>query len=405
MSEQKLAARLDVVRPSATVAIAQRATELRARGVDVISFGVGEPDFETPEHIRAAARVAVDRGSSHYTAVRGTAELRKAICADSLRRRGREHSLDEVVVSVGAKHALFNLALALFEPGDEVIIPAPYWVSYPEQVRLAGATPVVVETKAEQGYRLTPSLLAAALGSATKALIICTPCNPTGAAYGASHLCELADVVRRHSCWIIVDEIYADLVYDGFEHHSLLEVAPDLRERLIVVDGVSKTYAMTGWRIGWALAPKRVAKACDTIQSQATTSPTAVAQHAALAALTGAREPIEAMRRVFEERRNIIVQGLNDTPGISCRMPEGAFYAFADVRGLYGKRSGMGTGTEKVLADDVIVAEWLLDEARCAVVPGAAFGAAGHVRFSYATSNALIEEGLHRIRAAVAALG
>jgi aspartate aminotransferase len=396
-----LAKRLDRIQPSATVAIAQRARELRSQGVDVLSFSVGEPDFDTPEHIRQAAKEAVDQGVGHYTAVRGIPELREAICEDSWHRRGgQQHKPEEVVVSVGAKHVLFNLALALYDEGDEVIVPAPYWVSYPEQVRLAGAEPVVVPGREENGFCLTPHELEGAISDRTKALILCSPSNPTGAAYTPEQLRALADVAVRHSFWIIVDEIYGRLVYEGFDHRSLLEVAPELRDRLIIVDGVSKTFAMTGWRIGWMLGPEGVTKALDKLQGQSTTNPTAVAQHASRAALTGPQEPIEAMRQAFQVRRNDIVDGLNAIEGIHCRVPEGAFYAFANVQQLIGRKAQEGDELE----DDMAVARYLLEQARCAVVPGTAFGAPGYVRISYAASQEQIREGLRRIEEAVSAL-
>lgn len=399
-SSPPLAERLSRVKPSATVAIAQRARELQTQGVDVLSFSVGEPDFDTPAHIRAAAKKAIDDGATRYTAARGIPELREAICDRSKARRGGVvHDPSEVVVSVGAKHTLFNLALALYEEGDEVIIPSPYWVSYPEQVRLAGAEPVIVETTESDGFRLTPQKLAASITPKTKALLLCSPSNPTGAAYNAAQLRELADVCKGHSFWIIVDEIYGELVYEGFQQKSILEVAPELRERIIVVDGVSKTYAMTGWRIGWMLSPAHVAKACDKLQGQATTNPTAAAQFAAIAALTGPEEPAEEMRKAFEERRALILDGLSAIDGIRCRTPEGAFYAFANVDGLIGRKADGHT-----LEDDLAVAGYLLEKARCAVVPGTAFGAPGFLRISYAASTDVIHEGLKRIREAVAAL-
>ena len=397
---RSLATRLQSVQPSATLAISQRAAELRKKGIDVISFGVGEPDFQTPDHIREAAKRAIDEGASHYTAVRGLLKLREAICADSKKRRGGvTHTPDEVVVSVGAKHSLFNLALALFEDGDEVIIPAPYWVSYPEQVRMLGATPVVVETREEDGFVLDAAALERAITKRTKALILCTPSNPTGSAYTPAQLEAIAAVARKHDFWIVTDEIYARLVYGGFEQRSILELAPDLKDRLIVVDGVSKTYAMTGWRIGWILAPKGVCEAVDMVQSQSTTNPTAVAQYAAIAALEGPDTAFDAMHRTFDERRQVMVSGLNALPGIRCRMPEGAFYAFPSVAGLYGKKAGMHE-----LSDDIAVAKWLLEEARVAVVPGTPFGAPGYVRLSYATSTELIREGVKRIGDAIASL-
>ncbi len=395
-----LAERLSRVKPSATVAIAQRARELRDQGIDVLSFSVGEPDFDTPAHIREAAKTAIDEGATRYTAARGIPALREAICAASKARRGGvSHEPADVVVSVGAKHTLFNLALALYDEGDEVIIPSPYWVSYPEQVRLAGATPVIINTTESEGFRLTPEKLAAAITPKTKALVLCSPSNPTGAAYNPAQLRELADVCKGHSFWIIVDEIYGQLVYEGFQQKSILEVAPELRDRIIIVDGVSKTYAMTGWRIGWMLAPAHVAKACDKLQGQATTNPTAAAQYAAIAALTGPQEPVEQMRQAFEERRALIVGGLNDIEGISCLTPDGAFYAFANVEGLVGRKASGQT-----LEDDLAVAGYLLEEARCAVVPGTAFGAPGFLRISYAASKEVIAEGLRRMAAAIGAL-
>ncbi|MCA9581794.1 MAG: pyridoxal phosphate-dependent aminotransferase, partial [Myxococcales bacterium] len=357
-------------------------------------------DFETPAHVQDAARAALGKGSSHYTAVAGIPALRQAIVDDSKKRRGGQaHELDEVIVSVGAKHSLFNLALALLNPEDEVIIPAPYWVSYPEQVRLAGATPVIVSTSSKDRFRMSPLQLEAAVSEKTKALVLCTPSNPTGAAYTEAELRGLAEVIRKHNFWVIVDEIYAQLVYGGFQQKSLLEIAPDLRDRLLIVDGVSKTFAMTGWRIGWLLGPKEVVKACDKIQGQATTNPTAIAQHATIAALTGTQEPVEAMRRAFERRRTLLVEGLGKLPGFECAMPEGAFYAFPRIDALLGKKAG-----DRVLEDDVTFATWLLEEARCAVVPGTAFGAPGHLRISYATSEEQLEEGLRRMGQALAKL-
>lgn len=396
------AKRLSAVQPSATLAVTQRAAELKAKGVDVISFGVGEPDFETPAHVREAAKAAVDVGSSHYTRVRGIEPLLSAIAAESRRRRGGvEHDTTEIAVSVGAKHTLFNLAMILYEPGDEVLIPAPHWVSYPDQVSIFGGTPITLPTEERDGFRLQPDVLAAAITDKTKALILCSPSNPTGSAYTAEQLRALADVAKaRGDFWIIADEIYGELVYDGFDQRSILEVAPELKHRLIIVDGVSKTYAMTGWRIGWALAPAPVIKAIDKVQGQSTTNPTAVAQYAAAAALRGDKAPVETMRSAFAERRKAIVAGLNGIEGIRCREPEGAFYAFPNVQALIGRKAG-----GQAITDDLALTQFLLEEARCAVVPGSAFGAPGYVRLSYATSMQNIENGIARIRDAVAKLG
>jgi aspartate aminotransferase len=396
----RFAQRLDVVQPSATLAVSARAAALRAQGRTVYPFGVGEPDFDTPVHVRDAAKLALDKGATRYTAVSGTPELRKAIAEESTRRRGVPCTPDQVVVGVGAKHVLFNLALALYEPGDEVIIPAPYWVSYPEQVRLAGAEPVIVDTKEEDGFRMSPAQLEKALGPKTKAVILCTPSNPTGSAYGEKELRALVEVMAKHDAWLIVDEIYASLVYDGFKATSALTLAEgDARSRVIVVDGVSKTYAMTGWRIGWSITPPALAKAMDVVQSQSTTNPAAVAQAAAVAAISGPQESVEAMRKRFEARRNLMVERLRAIPGVKCRTPEGAFYAFADFRALLGLASKHGKSGK--LENDLEIATFLLEEAGCAAVPGSAFGAPGYLRFSYATSEENIEKGLAAAKAAV----
>ena len=392
-----LARRLDVVQPSVTLAMNQRAADLRAKGADVFSFGVGEPDFEPPQFVLDAARDALSTSVSKYTAVTGIASLKQAICARTTQIRGWTPKPSQVTVAIGAKHSLFNLAIALYEPGDEVVIPAPYWVSYPEQVKLCGATPVIVETSVESGFKMTPEAFGKALGPKTKAVILCTPSNPTGSAYTESELRALVDVWKTKSdAYLIVDEIYADLVYDGFKHVSAATMAGDAMDRLIVVDGVSKTYAMTGWRIGWSIAPERVAKALDTVQGQSTTNATAIAQHAALAALTGPQTAVEEMRQTFEKRRGVMVEGLRSIAGVKCHMPEGAFYAFADMRSLYGI-----VYKGKPIENDEEVAFFLLDEAKVAAVPGGAFGAPGYLRFSYATNEERIRGGIAAIKKAI----
>ena len=393
----RLAQRLDVVQPSATLAVSARAAALRAQGRTIYPFGVGEPDFDTPAHIRDAAKLALDEGHTRYTAVTGTAALKKAIAARSAAVRSVPCAPEQVVVSVGAKHALFNLALSLYEAGDEVICPAPYWVSYPEQVRLVGATAITPETREDEGWLLSPDALSKALTPKTKAVILCTPSNPTGSAYSEAKMRALLEVLAPHDCWLIVDEIYASLVYDGFKHVSALTLASEkLRERILVIDGVSKSYAMTGWRIGWSITPVPLAKALDVVQSQSTTNPAAVAQAAAVAALTGPQDSIEVMRKRFELRRTRMVDGLRRIPGVTCRAPEGAFYAFADCRALYGIEFG---GAK--IGDDLAIAKFLLEEAGCAAVPGSAFGAPGYLRFSYATSEENIDAGLAAAKAAV----
>ncbi len=391
-----LAARLSVVAPSVTLAMNAKAAELRNKGVDVVAFGVGEPDFDPPRFVLDAAKRAIDEGASKYTAVTGIPALKKAICASTERRRGYAPKPEEVCVSVGAKHALFNVGLALYEPGDEIIIPAPYWVSYPEQVRMLGAEPVIVETREADGFRMTPEAFAKALTPKTKAVIICSPSNPTGSAYSKSEWSALLEVFAKHDAWLVVDEIYADLLYEG-AHTSPPALRPDLRDRMVMIDGVSKSYAMTGWRIGWSIAPTRVSKAIDIVQGQSTTNATAVAQYAALAALEGPQDEVKVMRDAFEKRRAVMVEGLNSLPGVTCRTPEGAFYAFAECSGLYGIPFRGST-----LKTDEDIAFWLLEEAHVASVPGGAFGAPGYVRFSYATSEERIKLGIENIRAAIA---
>ncbi|MGH7434762.1 MAG: pyridoxal phosphate-dependent aminotransferase [Polyangiaceae bacterium] len=393
-----LASRLSVVAPSVTLAMNARAQEMKAKGVDVFAFGVGEPDFEPPAHVLEAAKRAIDAGCSKYTAVTGIAPLKQAICEATERMRGWSPKPENVCVGVGAKHALFNLALALYEPGDEVVIPKPFWVSYPEQVRIVGATPVLVDTREDEGWKVSPKALEAALTPKTKAVILCTPSNPSGIAYTEAETAALVDVLRKHNCWLIVDEIYAELVYDGLRFVSAAKLAPDLRDRIIVVDGVSKTFAMTGWRIGWAIAPAPLIKALDLVQGQSTTNASAVAQYAALAALKGPTDEFAQIRAKFQSRRDAMVEGLRSVPGIQCRKPEGAFYCFADCRGLYGLE-----WNGKPIATDEDVAFFLLDKAHVAAVPGGAFGAPGYVRFSYAASEERLRAGAAAMRAAVEA--
>lgn len=396
----KLAARMGRMAESATAAMFRRVAELRQQGVDVISMAVGEPDAPPPPHVREAMKRAIDEGAHRYTEVSGMRSLREAIVADSLRRRGVAHTPDEVVVSAGAKHTLFNLAQVLFDHGDEVVIPTPAWVSYAEQARLCGATPVLVPCAESDNFLVRPEALAAALSARTKAVILCTPSNPTGAAYDARALAAIADVLRGSSALAIVDEIYGELLYDGRERTSLLSVAPDLRERIVIVDGVSKRFAMTGYRVGWGLMPRALARACEAIQSQATTSISAPSQLAAQAALRAADPDasVRAMRDELSLRRDFLVRELSQIDGLRVRRPDGAFYLFVSVHGL------LGPATSRGFADDVAVADYLLDVARVATVPGSAFLAPGYLRLSYATAQRDLERAASRIAEAIAAL-
>ena len=397
MTNLRIAKRLDAVRPSPTLAITARAAELKAAGIDVLPFSAGEPDFPTPEHIRAAACKAIDEGFTKYTAVAGIPELRKAIAANIGARFGVEYKPNEIAACVGAKHALFNIAYALYEPGDEIVIPAPYWVTYPEHARLAEATPVIVPTTAATKYKMRPEDLARVMGPKTRAVLLCTPSNPSGMAYDEAELRALADVIRPTNALIITDEIYAALTYGGFQHRSFVSVAPDLKDRVLLVDGVSKTYAMTGWRIGWVAGAKPYIDAIVTVQSQSTSNPTSVAQKAALEALTGSQDCVAEMRTKFERRRTLMIEGLRAIAGVECLWPDGAFYAFPDFSAVIA-----GLDPAAGVTNDTQLAALLLEKARVAVVPGEAFGAPGHLRLSYATGEATITEGLRRIREALA---
>jgi aspartate aminotransferase len=395
----KLARRVGRIQPSPTLAMAARAKALAAQGIDVIDFGVGEPDFDTPDTIKDAAIAAIRAGFTKYTPPSGTEELKQAIVARFAADRGLQYKTNEIVVSCGAKHTLYNLAQALFEEGDEVIIPAPYWVSYPDQALLNDATPVFVTTTATGGFILDPKQLDAAITPRTKALILNSPSNPTGAGYTTAQLEALAEVVLRRGLIVISDEIYGEIVYDGFRHVSIASLSPEIKARTIVVDGVSKTYAMTGWRIGYAAGPAAVMSAVATMQSQSTSNPASISQKAAVAALTGPRTSVDHMVAEFAARRNEMVRRLSAIPGVTCFRPQGAFYAFPHVASYYGKRAGSTT-----ITDSNALATYLLDEGRIAVVAGAGFGADGHVRLSYATSMEKIHAGLERMKTALAKL-
>ncbi|MDB4971202.1 MAG: aspartate aminotransferase [Myxococcales bacterium] len=360
----------------------------------MIAFGVGEPDFDTPEHIKDAAIAAMKKGCGKYTAVSGTPELRAAAAADLNAAHGTAHTAESVIVSVGAKHSLFNLFMAMLDDGDEVIVPSPCWVSYPEIVAMAGGKPVLVETSPDDGYQLHYESLARAVTPKTRAIVLNSPTNPTGAVYGKEAMEAVARVLRENKeVYAVTDDIYRKLVY-GVEWLSLPRVAPDLADRVILVDGVSKTYAMTGWRIGFTAGPKELIKAMDTLQGQSTTNAAAVAQAAAVAALTGAQDSVLAMHGEFDKRRHAMVEGLRAIPKVKLHEPRGAFYCFPDVSAYVGGK----------VKDDVALAEWLLDKGRVAVVPGSGFFAPGFIRLSYATSMANVNEGVKRIGEALALL-
>ncbi len=396
----RLAARMGRVKPSVTLAVTIREKKLRASGVDVVSFGAGEPDFDTPDHIKAAARAALDDPEvSNYTVVQGTPALRRAIADDLRRAHGVDYPLEQIIVSSGAKQGLFNLFLALLDHGDEVIVPAPYWVSYPDQVLLAGGIPVVVDTRAEDGFVLDPAALAAAITPRTRALVLNTPSNPTGAVYRRDQLEPIAALCREHDLLVVSDDIYRSLVYADAEYASIVSL-PGMAEHTAVVDGVSKAYAMTGWRIGFTAAPAPLIAAMAMIQGQSTTGPNHLAQIAATAALTGPQECVAEMRRAFDQRRQVMVGRLRAIPGLGCSEPKGAFYALPEVTAYLGKQTADG----RRIDDDVALADYLLVTGRVAVVPGSAFGAPGHLRLSYATSLADVERGCDRIAEALAAL-
>jgi len=381
--------------PSPTLAITAKARALRARGIDVISFGAGEPDFDTPERIKAAAVRALREGQTKYTDAAGIAELRAAVCHKLRRDNGLEYEPGQVVISCGAKHALYNLSAVLFEAGDEVLIPSPYWVSYPEQVRLVDAMPVPVPTDEARGFALDAERLRAAVTPRTRAVILNSPNNPTGAVFAREALEAVAVLALERGLWVISDECYEALAYEG-RVPSAAALGPEARARTVVVNTCSKAYAMTGWRIGYAAGPAEIIRAMADFQSQCTSNPSSIAQWAAVEALTGPQDEVAKMVGEFDRRRRAIVEGLNRIPGVSCAMPQGAFYVFPEVSGLFGRRWG-----DRALGGSADVAAFLLEEARVAVVPGLDFGSDRHIRLSYATGLEAIQEGLARMAAAV----
>lgn len=383
------------VAPSATVAITQKARVLAAEGRDIIALSAGEPDFDTPQNVRDAAKRAMDEGKTRYTNVDGIAELKEAVAAKFRRDNGLDVTAADCFVGSGGKQIIFNALLATLNPGDEVVVPVPYWVSYPEIVRLCGAEPVLARADASTGFKLTPEALDAAISAKTKWLILNTPSNPSGAAYTAEELKGLAEVLRRHPhVHILTDDIYEVLVYDGGKFATIAEVAPDLRERTLTMNGVSKSHAMTGWRIGYCTGPRPLLAAMTKLQGQSTTNASSISQWAAVEALNGPQGFLAEWRDVFQTRRDLVVAGLNASAGIDCLTPEGAFYVFPSCQKLLGKTSAGG----RLLATDEDFVMALLEETGVALVHGTAFGLPGHFRLSYAASNAQLEEAIRRIQ-------
>ncbi len=394
----QLSDRLNRLAPSATLAMSQKSNEMKAQGIDVINMSVGEPDFNTPEHIKVAAKKAIDDNYSRYSPVPGYMDLREAIVAKLKNENGLEYSVNEVLVSNGAKQSVCNAVMALVNDGEEVIIPAPYWVSYPQMVKLAGGVPVIVETGFAQNFKMTPEQLEAAITPKTRMLILCSPSNPTGSVYSEAELEKLAEVIKRHDdLFVIADEIYEHINYIG-RHNSIASV-PGMKERTIVVNGVSKAYAMTGWRIGFIAAPEWIVKGCNKLQGQYTSGPSSISQKAAVAAYTASQECVETMRKAFERRRDLIVNLIKDIPGLEVNEPEGAFYVFPKCSSFFGKGDGSRT-----ICNSTDFALYLLEVGHVATVAGDAFGDPECFRISYATSDDNIREAMSRVKAALAKL-
>lgn len=394
----QLSDRLQRLAPSATLAMSQKSSEMKAQGIDVINMSVGEPDFNTPDHIKEAAKKAIDDNYSRYSPVPGYADLRKAIVEKLKNENGLDYTVNEVLVSNGAKQSVCNTVMALVNPGDEVIIPAPYWVSYPQMVKLAGGTPVIVEAGFEQNFKMTSGQLEAAITPKTRLLILCSPSNPTGSVYTKEELAGLAEVIKRHDdLFVLADEIYEHINYVG--HHESIAQFPGMKERSIIVNGVSKAYAMTGWRIGYIAAPEWIVKGCNKLQGQYTSGPCSVSQKAAEFAYTQSQECVEQMRQAFERRRNLIVKLAQDIPGLEVNVPQGAFYLFPKCSSFYGKSYESTT-----INNSSDLALFLLEKGHVATVGGDAFGDPDCFRMSYATSDENIIEAMRRIKETLALL-
>ena len=397
----KFSERILNINPSMTLAIDAKAREMKARGEDVIGFGAGEPDFNTPERIKQAGISAIENNETRYTPVGGTDLLKEAIIAKLKRDSGLVYEKNQILASCGAKHSFYNLAQVLWQAGDEVIIPAPYWVSFPEIVTLSGARPLIIHTGAEQDFKITAEQIENAVTPNTRAIVINSPSNPTGSAYNNDELEKLAECALRHGLLIISDEIYEQIVFDGFHHTSIASISKEVQKQCVVINGVSKSYAMTGWRIGYmASGDPEIVKQVSKLQGQSTSNPCAISQAASIEALTGPLDEIHAMVREFEKRRDIIVERLTQIPGVSCRKPTGSFYSFPDFSGVYGKKDMNG----KVLKGSLDFSDYLLSAEKVGIVPGIAFGADAHARLAFAMSLEKIEEGTHRIKEAVSKL-
>ncbi len=391
-----LASSLSNIKASPTIAISMKAAELKAAGKDIIGLSMGEPDFDTPQNIKDAVVVALAKGDTKYTAVDGTAALKKAVAEKFKRENSLEYKPSQILVSTGAKQVIYNALVATLNAEDEVIIPAPFWVSYPDMVLLAGGKPVIVDSSAENNFKISASALAAAITPKTKWLILNSPSNPTGACYSEAELKSLAEVLLKHPhVHIMSDDIYEHLVFEGFKFFTIAQVEPKLKERTLVINGVSKAYSMTGFRIGYGAGEEKLIKAMSMIQSQSTSSPVSISQAAAVEALNGPQTYIHESKKVFEERRNMVVKMLNEIDGINCNTPNGAFYVFPSCQGLYGRKTLAG----KVIENDSDFATYLLEDALVAVVPGVAFGAPGFFRISYAASNEFLKNAMERIAA------
>ena len=396
-----VAKRLSAVKPSPTMAVTAKAAELRAAGKDVIGLGAGEPDFDTPEHIKQAAIAALGRGETKYTPVGGTPALKDAVIAKLKRDNNLDYGRGNIVVGCGAKQVIFNAMLATLNEGDEVIIPAPYWVSYPDMVAVAEGTSIIVTCTEDEGFKLTPAKLEAAITDKTRWLILNSPSNPTGAAYTTEELQALGDVLEKYThVMVLSDDIYEHLTYDGFAFKTLADVCPSLKERILVINGVSKAYSMTGWRIGYGAGPEAVIKAISSVQSHSTSNPCSISQAASVEALNGDHAFLDEWKAAFVRRRDLVVGLLNDIDGLSCGTPEGAFYVFPSCKGLYGKTTPSGT----TISSDTDFCAYLLEESLVAAVMGSAFGLDGYFRISYATSDEKLTEACARIKEAVSKL-